>query len=180
MSDIIKTRRSQLPIASDLEITDSSWVVFDTAAKKTMRTMFSNIIRLMFGNIKVAKLQLAQQEVLNLNSAPKDIINAPGAGRLIEVITAGLRCDKYSGASYTTNTTIQLITDTATHPQFELVNGLNFSTNTHKRLAPVVSTAANSVQMVENQAVKIYVPNGNPGGSGSDITVYCLYRIIDL
>jgi len=137
-------------------------------------------IKAMFGNVQAASLSIPTASVLTLNATPLEIVAAPGAGYAIECINASLFMT-YNSAAYATNTTLQLITDTATVAQMQLSGAIS-NTVTRGYKIPELSSAAGttSTQVIENKSLKVSVATGNPTAGDSDIVVYVLYRLISL
>jgi hypothetical protein len=128
--------------------------------------------------VREASITIASADVLKLNITPIEIVAAPGAGYAIEVISASARVI-YNSAAYATNTTIQVESNGATTSQFRLLNGINQTISSHRSLGRYVS-ANTETQIIENAALQVFVPSGNPTAGDSDITVYVTYRIIEL
>lgn len=125
-----------------------------------------------------ASLSIPTASVLTLNATPLEIVAAPGAGYAIECINASLFMT-YNSVAYATNTTLQLITDTATVAQMQLSGAIS-NTVTRGYKIPELSSAAGttSTQVIENKSLKVSVATGNPTAGDSDIVVYVLYRLI--
>lgn len=130
--------------------------------------------------IYIAELEIATADVLTLNGTPLEIVAAPGAGKVIEVISASRKLT-FNSIVYATNTRLALIHDTATDVLVEWGNaGLNASVTNILQGAINLATAATDTQLIENKAVMVTVEIGEATAGNSDIKVYVVYRIITL
>jgi hypothetical protein len=123
-----------------------------------------------------AELTIPSADVLQLNSTPQTIVAAQGVGTAIEVISASLKID-FNSVAYATNTVLELITNTSAVKQAE--NLINQSADAFSKFEMEVS-AFGAEQIIDNEALNVSVQTGNPTAGDSDITVYVLYRIINV
>jgi hypothetical protein len=167
----------QFPSGGALTIADSD--VFYFGQNGTEYQLPFSSIKAAFGNVQAAELSIPTASVLTLNGTPLEIVAAPGAGYAIEVVAASFY-SAFVSAAYATNTTMQLINDTATTAQFDVL--INYTVTNHRKFGTVALTAggAAATQIIENKSLKIKVASGNPTAGNSDIKVYVLYRIITL
>lgn len=127
------------------------------------------------GVIAVAQVTLSSAEILALNGTPIKVIDAPGVGSSIVVISA-LFDYTYVSSAYATNVTLQVYTDTATAPQAAAVI-LDSTTSRQVRLSlSTGSIGASDTMVIENKALYVTVPTGNPtAGDGTGVlTVWFL------
>lgn len=127
------------------------------------------------GVIAVAQVTLSSADILALNSTPIKIIDAPGVGSSIVVISA-LFTYTYVTSAYSTNVTLQVYTDTATAPQAAAAI-LDADTSKQVRLSlSTGSIGASDTMVIENKALYVTVPTGNPtAGDGTGVlTVWFL------
>ena len=175
------TSRTALIAAADadilhvVDVSDTTDSPQGTSKKATL-----SVIRKLFGNTYDAELSIPTASVLTLNGTPLTIAPAPGAGYAIEVINASLYVT-YNSVAYATNTTLMLITDTATVAQMQL-SGAIANTVTRGYKIPELSSAAGATatMVIGNKSLKVQVATGDPTAGNSDIKVYVLYRIITL
>jgi hypothetical protein len=172
-------RISELPIASDLEITPNIWAILNTELNQTKRTQFSNLIRLLFGDVKMVKVTVLPAQTLVMHSAPTDIIPACGVGKAIEVIRASYRC-RFNTTAFATNMDIELRTKSATKGQLRLQSGLDCSVDTHRTLNFQTVASGTDTQLIENMPVQLYEHAGDPTAGDSEYDYYVLYREITL
>jgi hypothetical protein len=184
----IKLKRSTIAatvptVPSSNDHTDGTWIATDiykgelfyNQADGVLWTRGDSGIECIQGT---AKLTIATADVLTLNTTPIEIVAAPGAGYAIEVISASMKM-VYVSATYSTNTTLELITAGATNRQAE--TQIKNSASTIRRFADATTLgSATATQLLENAAVNVTVETGDPTAGDSDITVYVTYRIITL
>lgn len=184
----IKLKRSTIAatvptVPSSSDHTDGTWIATDiykgelfyNQADGVLWTRGDSGIECIQGT---AKLTIATADVLTLNTTPIEIVAAPGAGYAIEVISASMKM-VYNSATYSTNTSLELITAGATNSQASTV--IKNSVSTIRRFADATTLAsATATQLVDNAALNVTVASGDPTAGDSDITVYVNYRIITL
>ncbi len=118
--------------------------------------------------------------ILTLNGTPVTIVSAPGAGKVIEVISVTIRM-LFGTTAYATNTALRVITATAQDEQVRESRSL-LSTVSRITRGTVVGSGpgATDLQLVDNQALIIDAETGNPTAGDGDIIYYVTYRIITL
>lgn len=128
-------------------------------------------------NMYHASLVVETANVLILNGTPIDIVAAV-TGKAIVVNHAVLTVN-FATTPYATNTTLQLITDTANQPQLEFVNGLNASV-TRKYLGrlKVSASGATDTQLIVTKSLKVQVQTGNPTAGDSQIKIDVFYTLL--
>ncbi len=129
-----------------------------------------------------AEIDITEAEILQLNSTPKQIIAAPGIGKYIEVVSASASIVIYSGTPYTVNTSLTLINTGATIRQSTNATFLGASVVKNSLFIQAGGIGATDTQCVNNAALNVSVLTGNPTniGTGSDIKVKVLYRIVTI
>jgi hypothetical protein len=123
-----------------------------------------------------AKLTIPSADVLQLNSTPLTIVAAQGAGTAIEVLSASLQIT-FNSVAYATNTNLQLYANGSS--EIQTSNSINQIADAFSKFEPEIG-ATGSIQFVENADLLVNVGGGNPTAGDSDITVYVLYRIINV
>lgn len=130
------------------------------------------------GRVYEKEISISSAEIKLLVSAPKQLVEAPGAGRVIELMSAVLFLD-YNSATYDTNTslTIQTITgNTALSGAVTAANFLHKTEDTYT-IMQVLSTAAGIVTNV-NDGIEL-VAIGIPATGNSPMKIKVMYRIHD-
>lgn len=126
-----------------------------------------------------ASLHIPTDEVLTLFSDPITIINTPGAGKVIEVISASALLT-FNTAAYTVITELYLTTATADQRQASIFNILQSTVTRHgKATITSLPVTATITQLLPDQAL-IVTTSGDPGVGDSNIDIFLSYRIIDI
>jgi len=128
--------------------------------------------------VKEASLTIATADVLTLNSAPIEIVAAPGAGFAIEVLSASLKV-VFNSVAYATNTALELTSSGADIKQFD-GDLLGATVSKIGLINRDYRPTSGQTQIIENAALNVSVDTGNPTAGDSDIKVYVTYRIITL
>lgn len=131
------------------------------------------------GVARSVSLTIASADVLTLNGTPLTLIAAPGAGKAIELLFFSTEVE-YGTAAYATNTTLQLITDTATTPQGSDQDILLSTVSRVLRGRAATVSGTSDTMLIENKALLVKVATGNPTAGDSDITIRAYYRVINL
>lgn len=120
------------------------------------------------------KTTLSTAQVLALNTSPVTLIAAPGTGYMINVTSCVVKYT-YAAAAFATNTTLQVIQDTATVSLYQA----NMLGATATQITNIQATATTTTaNIIENKAVTAKVATGDPTGGGtSTVTIYLEYTI---
>ena len=124
-----------------------------------------------------ATINVPSADVLTLFTTPYLLIDSPGAGYYIQVLTASCKVD-FNTTAYTVSTTLNIYTDTATRVQHTLNNALNASLSRIGASAQQGINAAADTQLISDKAVYLQTQVGNPLLGDSDIVIYLSYKII--
>jgi len=125
------------------------------------------------GTVRVAKVTLTSAQVQALVTTPITLVEAPGAGMIVSVLSATCYID-YNSVAYTTGADILIEYGTATIVTFDGVLALTADT------VMVASQGGNAaVGSVANAAVVI-TADGVPGAGNSPVTVSVVYTLIGL
>ena len=128
-----------------------------------------------------AVVEIPHESILTGYSIPIQIIAAQGAGIGVEVISTAVYTKTGWSTPYATNTTLQIITDTATLAQFQNATILTESSSKKIKVSPVYATGeANGTQIIDNKAVYVQVATGDPtrGVTGQTLKVYVTYKLL--
>lgn len=124
-----------------------------------------------------AYLTIATADVKLLFGTPLEIVAAPGANKGI-VIEEAVMYLTYNSATYDTNTTLWIVTDTAEIAQFIGTTYLASS----KTVAIQLNRygVVGKTQIIANKGVNVFVTGGNPATGDSEVIIYVKYTIIDM
>lgn len=131
-------------------------------------------------SIQHQKFVLTSAEVLALNTTGLELVAAPGVGKAIKLVDACGGVESYNSAAYATNTTLNIITDTADQAQASSAVLLTSTANRIIDIPKVAPSGATNKQIIENKSLKVQVATGNPTGGNSPIVLYVAYSIIDI
>lgn len=122
-------------------------------------------------------ITIPSADVLNLFTTPYLLIDSPGAGYYIQVLTAACQVD-FNTTAYTVSTTLNIYTDTATRVQHVFSNGLNATVSRIGVSAQQGVSGAADTQLISNKGIYLQAQTTNPLLGDSDIIIYLTYRII--
>jgi hypothetical protein len=131
--------------------------------------------------VRLAKGTLTSGQVLTLNTAPITVIAAPGAGKMINILSVATKLT-FGTAAYAANTQLSLKYVGAAYNACTDASILVSGASRTLRWDQVVSTAASATntQMLENAGVQITVNTGNPTTGDSSLDYYIYYVITTL
>lgn len=125
---------------------------------------------------KEATLELTTAQITILNGTPVAIIATPGAGKMIEILSA-VAIYYYGVAQYTTRTDFDLVSGTTGTQLWTAASAVAGSSNKITRFIAVAGV------MQANQAIKVKMNTGNPtvgAGCTGTAKVIVTYRISDV
>jgi len=131
------------------------------------------------GRVYEKIIDITSAEIKLLVSAPKLLVAAPGAGKVLEFVSAVLFLDHDGGSDYDTNTSLAIQTVTGTTTLSVTVNGANFlhqSADVYTFMAPLATV--NGIVMNVNDGLEL-VAIGIPATGTSTMKVKITYRIHD-
>jgi hypothetical protein len=131
--------------------------------------------------VRLAKGTLTSGQVLTLNTAPITVIAAPGAGKMINILSVATKIT-FGTAAYAANTQLSLKYVGAAYNACTDASTLVSGASRTLRWDQVVSTTASATntQMLENAGVQITVNTGNPTTGDSSVDYYIYYVITTL
>ena len=125
--------------------------------------------------IRYKTIKITSAEALLLNSAPKELVAAPGSGRAIEFVSAVLHLD-YGTATYASNGTLTVRTSTSTSVLSGTLAAAEFLHSTVDKVAVMIPVST-GIGLDINEAIELFVPSGEIDTGDSPITVVVGYRI---
>lgn len=131
--------------------------------------------------VKQLKVSLTATQIKTLFSQPVDLIQAPGVGKLIEVISVSSKLNFNTVGFDVVGNVLSLTTDTATRPQFNDAGALNTSTlTTVHKLQQSTKMAQNDAQLVENKKLVAKFDSADSVNGDGTIDLYITYQVITL
>jgi len=170
---------SQFPVINqaDLDGTETFWVQKGGIDYKVNLT---NVRQYGGCEVYCTSLVIPTASVLTLFATPLELVEAPGAGYAIEVLSA-VYSITFNSIAYATNTKLLIYTDTSTLEALECPNAL---LSTASQIIPFGFAASGfgtaTTVLIDNKSLKVKVETGNPTAGNSDIKIYVHYRIITL
>jgi len=126
-----------------------------------------------------AKITLTQSQIQNLNTTPIEVVPAPGANKIIQVLGAVAKLN-HNGTTYGTAGQLGLImTTTYSNPLLSTksVIFINQTTDIVVQMEPGTSPASPS-NIVENNALKVGA-DADATNNGGTIDLWVQYKILD-
>jgi len=128
-------------------------------------------------SIRYVEAIVTSAELKALFTTPKELVPAPGAGKVLEFISATLILD-YVSAAYATNGNLTVNNETGT-AQSNTVLLANLLAATADKMVQLVAlaTADTGIVLLENEALELTCATGNPITGDSPVRVKVAYRI---
>jgi len=141
-------------------------------------TVLQSALAFNIPNALVADVPISTAQILALNTTPVTIVPAPGVGFYIEVISASCYIT-FVAAAYAGNVNIDLECTGASIRQFSNPSAITM-TQTGGSLFEVETTNVGgaSTQMIDNAALILIQPTGDPITGDSGMLVSVNYRIV--
>jgi len=117
-------------------------------------------------------------QILSLNSSPIEIIPAPGASQVIDIIECAVVYN-FVTAAFATNTSLEVMTSGATVEQF-YDDSIIAQAATKKRKMIPASPTTSTDQLILGANVVAKVKTGNPTAGDGNIYIFGTYRIVTL
>lgn len=128
-------------------------------------------------NLQIASVDLTAAEIKALNTTPQELVAAPGAGKVIEFVSAVLFLD-HGGIDYDTNGNITIQTDTTNTTLSDTIAEGDFLFNSADSYRVVQALSADE-QLDANEALEITVGTGDPATGDGILTIKVMYRVHD-
>lgn len=125
--------------------------------------------------IRYKTIKITSAEALLLYSAPKELVAAPGAGRVIEFVSAVLHLD-YGTLTYAANGTLTVRTASSDSVLSGILAAAEFMHATADKVATMVPKST-GIGLDINKAIELYMPSGEVNTGDSTITVVVGYRV---
>lgn len=178
---------SQLANKVTPALTDKLYLSDASTTPPTDKYVTVGQIQTVVSPILTTSLSLTSAQILLLNTNPIEIVPAPGAGKVIEVISA-FGAITFGTTSYTSNITLVLRNSTTGIADYQGFNTtlLNRTASCNKNFGiGVTGIGDNQSIFIENEPLVITTLTGNPALSnpvlvGGSLKIYMSYRIITL
>lgn len=126
--------------------------------------------------LRYAEVTVSQAELLALNGTPKELVPAPGAGKVHEFVSALMILD-YETTAYATNGDLTVANETGTALSNTILLA-NLLAATADKIVQVgaLDTADAGVVLIEDEAIMLNCATGNPTAGDSPLRVKVVYR----
>lgn len=125
------------------------------------------------------EITIASADVLTMGVTPIDLVAAPGASKELVLVDATGKIT-YNTTAYTTNTTIQIITQSGNAQASDAwLLKKTSSQSSRFTMAGTYASAAES-NVAENKKLQALVSGGNPAAGDSDIKLFFKWYVQDL
>ncbi len=133
------------------------------------------------GDMLSIKVNLTAAQIKTLFSVPVELIPTPGAGKVIEVVSAFGKLN-YNSVAFDGGSSLLLKIDTANQPQFDdMGSALHTSTaNSILKFEIYASVSANDKQLVSDKALMAAFDNADSVNGNSTMDLYITYKIVTL
>ncbi len=128
--------------------------------------------------IQKVTLTITEAEIEALNTTEIEIISAPGAGKYIQILSHSYLVREV-GSAYTSNTNVRCKYSTDIDANY-LITWNAILALTAKTIKDGDTSANPAREWIEDDAVNVFVPTGDPGAAGTgSIIITLFYRIVD-
>lgn len=135
---------------------------------------------LLTDKVQTAVIDVSSAEIKTLFSSPKVLISAPGAGKIIDIITATVKFT-YGGTQYTDGGTVLIEEETTgTDIVINLITPSQVDGTSDVIRRQPASTLGTSSFLTENKGMVLTNPTQNFATGNGTMKVYVLYRVITL
>jgi hypothetical protein len=164
-------------VVGNNRIVDSSNTVYSENVVADNIILNGTDLQDVFNNVLInATINVPSADVLNLGTTPYLLIDSPGAGYFIQVLTASCKVN-FNTTAYATSTTLYINTDTANIQQHNLIDTLN-TTLTRIGVSSQQVTSVSDTQLISDKAIYLTSAGVDPTAGDSDIVIYLSYKII--
>lgn len=150
----------------------------DSATKAPSQQSTKAYIASQLGTVGVSTtIAVSSAEILALNTTPKVLIAAPGAGKFIQVLYGYILLD-FGGTAYTNETT-EIEYATGQDIVGTITSFLNVGVDTIRNIT-ATSSGTYAFSQVENSAVRYRATSADPTTGNGTISINLVYRIVTI
>ena len=171
-------RFTQYPAASDSDYIDATTFLIANDDGEIKQASLEGLRDNFGSSIQSASLVISSAQVLALNTTPQTIVEAQGAGKAIEVISASVKLS-FNTTAYSTTSGVLLETSGANQRQAESAV-FDATVSTVRNFTMYQAAGSTDTQIIANAALQVKAKSADPTLGDSDIEVFVLYRVIDI
>ena len=125
---------------------------------------------------KYVKVEVSSAEILALNTTPKELVAAPGAGKVI-VPMSMISYYKYGSTAYLTNLNLGIIHQGSSSDMLSISNALAGSVDLINGVS--LSSVAEAIEVI-NTALNVRVRTGDPTAGDGTLDIHLWYSEVTL
>lgn len=129
--------------------------------------------------VTTQKVTIASADILTLNGTPVELVPAPAAGKVIEVLGVVGRMN-FLTAAYATNTNLQIVDTTSGEVLAEDSGTLLAAAGNVVASVPLSLNASAGIEITPAGSVSATVETGNPATGAGSLDLYVSYKVITL
>lgn len=148
--------------------------------KVTAQDLAAYVETTCIATVQKRTITLTSAQILTLNSVPVEVVPAPGTGKATRVISVLVKLVNTGAITvYNTNTSLAIASNTLIAVVTQ-ASASSFLAETSSSIIGSMSITGNNANVKENEALKLYVTNGDPLGGNSGLKVYVTYETITI
>ena len=171
-------RFTQYPSASTADYADATTFLIANEDGEIKQASLEGLRDTFGSSLQSASLVIPSAQVLALNTTPQTIVEAQGAGKAIEVISASIKLS-FNTTAYSTANAVLLETSGANQRQAEAVV-FDSTVSTVRNFITHQAGSPTDTQIIANAALQVKSKTADPTLGDSDVEVFVLYRVIDI
>ena len=171
-------RFTQYPTASTGDYADATTFLIANEGGEVKQASLEGLRDTFGSSLQSASLVIPSAQVLALNTTPQTIVEAQGAGKAIQVISASIKLS-FNTTAYSTASSVFLQTSVANQRQAE-VTVFDATVSTVRNFTKHQAAGATDTQIIANAALEVKAKTADPTLGDSDVEVFVLYRVIDI
>jgi hypothetical protein len=171
-----------MPTSQDKPISGLDSAINFDGTEEIQLVQYGNTVKTTIDDIKAyinpiytLEVGIKNTGVVNLFSTPIELIPSFGIGKTIKIISASYSL-QYLTTTYS-NTTLNIITDTANKTQWTL-NGLNATVSRTVLGTQQIVSASTDTQLIADKGIYITAVGANPTTGNSGIVIQLTYQIL--
>jgi hypothetical protein len=129
--------------------------------------------------LQSVKMSIASADILTLHTTPVVIIPAPGAGKVINVLSVQGRMN-FLTAAYATNTELDIVDTTSSSKLFGDTAALLSSAGNLVAQIPAEINSNGGITITPNGSVSVTVATGDPTAGAGSLDLYVIYQVVTL
>jgi hypothetical protein len=148
---------------------------FENTLEDSLVSKVNSLVQHVDNRVQYAEILVSSAEILALNATPKELVAAPGAGKVLELLSAVLILD-FNTTAYAVNGVLSVReTDDAGTALSETVTLANFLAQTADTIRTLQPAAGHA--LAENTPMVLSAATGETTNGDSPVRVKIAYRV---